>query len=189
MRVERRSRRRLPRRLVPLAPVALLVAILPLSALAAISFNDLNPGSVHNANIQAIADAGSTTGCDPGVSSCPDRNVTREEKASFLARTAGLGSNPDVGHAPGNRPGGASSAVVDIRGGGYPRRADPRHRPGRGHDAGRKSGCVRTKSDPWQPWRSSGSVVPLTQPEEEPMPCPPCAAATIVGPRLSPGLR
>jgi hypothetical protein len=95
----RRARRRFPRRLLPLALVALFVALMPLSAFAAISFNDLNAGSVHNPNIQAIADAGITTGCVPNVSYCPNDNVTREEMASFLARTAGLGDNPPVADA------------------------------------------------------------------------------------------
>ncbi len=48
------------RRFVPVALVTLLLALVPLAALAAAgpTFNDLNAGSVHNANIQAIADAG-----------------------------------------------------------------------------------------------------------------------------------
>jgi len=95
-----RPRRRLPRRVLSLALVALLVALVPLASLAAgPTFNDLNAGSVHNANIQAIADAGITKGCDPGVSYCPNGLVTREEMASFLARTAGLGTNPPVANA------------------------------------------------------------------------------------------
>src|SRR3954471_25011099 len=95
----RRAKSRFPRRLLPLALVALFVALMPLSALAAITFNDLNAGSVHNPNIQAIADAGITTGCVPNVSYCPNDNVTREEMASFLARTAGLGTNKPVANA------------------------------------------------------------------------------------------
>jgi len=93
-------RKRAPRRWLPLVLVALLVVLVPLAGLAAgPTFTDLNAGSVHNANIQAIADAGITTGCDPGVSYCPNGLVTREEMASFLARTAGLGSNPPVVNA------------------------------------------------------------------------------------------
>ena len=92
-------RRRFPRRLPPLALVAVLVALLPLSMLAADPFTDLNPGSPHNANIAAIAAAGITNGCDPGVAYCPNGLVTREEMASFLARTAGLGGNPPVANA------------------------------------------------------------------------------------------
>ena len=101
LRAERyHPRRRPPRRFLPLVLVALLVALVPLASLAAgPTFNDLNAGSVHNANIQAIADAGITKGCDPGVSYCPNGLVTREEMASFLARTAGLGTNPPVANA------------------------------------------------------------------------------------------
>jgi hypothetical protein len=93
-----RPRRRLPRRVLPLALVALLVALMPLSLLAANPFNDLT-GGVHDANIDAIYNAGITTGCVPNVSYCPTANVTREEMASFLARTAGLGTNPPVANA------------------------------------------------------------------------------------------
>jgi hypothetical protein len=48
---------RVPRRHLPLALVAWLVALaalLPAGALADLSFLDLNPGSPHNANIKAI---------------------------------------------------------------------------------------------------------------------------------------
>jgi len=95
--VERRHpRRHYARRFLPV----ILVALLPLSLLAAgPTFNDLNPNSVHNGNIQAIADAGITKGCDPGVSYCPNGLVTREEMASFLARSAGLGDNAPVTNA------------------------------------------------------------------------------------------
>ncbi len=98
-----RPRRRLPRRhlrgrFLPLALVALLVVLTPLALLAASPFNDLT-GGVHDANIGLIYDAGITKGCVPNVSYCPTANVTREEMASFLARTAGLGTNPPVVNA------------------------------------------------------------------------------------------
>jgi hypothetical protein len=92
-------RRRAPRRALPLLLAALLVALVPLAMLAANPFTDLNPDSVHNANIDLIYNAGITRGCDPDVAYCPNRNVTREEMASFLARTAGLGDNPPVANA------------------------------------------------------------------------------------------
>ena len=101
-----RPRRRLPRRVLPLALVALLVALLPLSILAAGPiFSDLAAAApVHQPNIQAIGDAGITTGFEdpnnPGQRLYnPKDNVTREEMASFLARTAGLGTNPPVANA------------------------------------------------------------------------------------------
>jgi hypothetical protein len=84
---------------VPLALlcVAMLVAM-PLGALAS-HFQDLNPGSVHNADIHAISDAGITRGCIDAQHYCPNDFVTREQMASFLARTAGLGGNPPVANA------------------------------------------------------------------------------------------
>ncbi len=90
--------RRLPRRFLPLALVALLVVLTPLATFAANPFTDLT-GGVHDPNIGLIYDAGITRGCVPNVSYCPTGNVTREEMASFLARTAGLGTNPPVANA------------------------------------------------------------------------------------------
>ena len=93
-----RPRSRRWRRIVPLAFLAALLALVPLGVFGA-SFVDLNPGSVHNANINAIADAGISKGCTDATHYCPNDFVTREQMASFLARTAGLGSNPPVANA------------------------------------------------------------------------------------------
>jgi hypothetical protein len=111
-----RQRRR-PRRFAPVALAALLVALVPLATLAAGPFTDLTPGSVHNANIQAIADAGITTGCNPpdNTAYCPNDLVTREQMASFLARAAGLGTNPPVANAKTAQTAQNAGAV-----GGYP---------------------------------------------------------------------
>jgi hypothetical protein len=86
-------------RLGAAAALAVLFALVPLSLFAANPFNDLVPGSVHNADIDAIYNAGITTGCVPNVSYCPTANVTRQEMASFLARTAGIGGHPPVVNA------------------------------------------------------------------------------------------
>ena len=94
--------RRTPRAgryLLPLLSAALLVALVPLVTLAAVPFSDLNEGSVHNASIDAIYQAGITRGCVPDVAYCPNDFVTRQEMATFLARTAGLGGNPPVARA------------------------------------------------------------------------------------------
>lgn len=103
-RVAGRARRL--RRPMPLAIVALLVALVPLSLLAAEpTFSDLNVAAeIHRGNIQAIGNAGITTGlADPGDPNArlynPQGQVTREEMASFLARAAGLGGNPPVTNA------------------------------------------------------------------------------------------
>ncbi len=60
----RRPGRYPPRRVLPLALAALLVALLPLATFAA-GFTDLNTGSPHNDNIAAIAAVGVTKGCNP----------------------------------------------------------------------------------------------------------------------------
>jgi hypothetical protein len=83
---------------LPAPCLALLVALLPLGLLAANPFDDLT-GGPHDANIEAIYNAGVTRGCVPDVSYCPTDYVTREEMASFLARLGGLGSNPPAANA------------------------------------------------------------------------------------------
>jgi hypothetical protein len=95
-----RRRRTARARLGAALTTALLVALVPLGIFAA-NFTDLNPGSPHNDNINAIADAGITKGCNPPTNDqyCPNDFVTREQMASFIARTAGLGSNPPVTNA------------------------------------------------------------------------------------------
>ena len=100
----RRQRRRHP--LLLIVPVILFVALVPFSLLAAgPTFSDLGTAApVHQPNIQAIGDAGITTGFeDPNNPNArlydPKALVTREEMASFLARTAGLGTNPPVARA------------------------------------------------------------------------------------------
>jgi hypothetical protein len=86
------------RRLLLLLPLVVLLALVPISIRAATPFNDLT-GSVHDPNIDAIYNAGITTGCVPNQKYCPTDVVTREQMASFLARTAGLGTNPPVARA------------------------------------------------------------------------------------------
>ena len=54
-------------------------------------FGDVVPGSTHAANINAIADAGITLGCnEAGTRFCPEESVTRAQMASFLVRALEL---------------------------------------------------------------------------------------------------
>ena len=83
------------------------IALAPLAVLAAPAFGDLDSaGAEHRPEIQAIGGAGIATGFDDPASDDPDARlydskglVTREQMASFLARTAGLGGNPPVANA------------------------------------------------------------------------------------------
>lgn len=79
---------------------ALSVALLLLAGVAVASdgpsvlfagrFTD-DDGNVHEANIEAIAAAGVTAGCDvSGTLYCPSEFVTRAQMATFLARALGL---------------------------------------------------------------------------------------------------
>jgi uncharacterized protein YbjT (DUF2867 family) len=56
---------------------------------AGTDYFDDDSGSLHQADINALAAAGITLGCGWRVY-CPDRAVTREEMASFLVRALGL---------------------------------------------------------------------------------------------------
>jgi hypothetical protein len=54
-------------------------------------------GGVHQENINAVADAGITAGCDRlGTRFCPDDEVTRAQMASFLARAMGLAERVSI---------------------------------------------------------------------------------------------
>ena len=77
-----------------------LVRAFGLGSAAAAGFADVNAGSTHRDDIDALAAAGITKGCatDP-LRFCPDQTVTRAEMATFLHRAlheqeAGTGSGP-----------------------------------------------------------------------------------------------
>ncbi len=57
------------------------------------TFTD-DDNSIFEADIEAIAAAGITLGCNPPTNDqfCPDRNLIRAEMATFLARALGIGS-------------------------------------------------------------------------------------------------
>jgi len=57
-------------------------------------------GNIHEANIEAIAAAGITNGCNPPLDNryCPARAVTRAEMAAFLIRALGEESNLPTYH-------------------------------------------------------------------------------------------
>ena len=73
-----------------------LARALELAPIPGDRFDDVS--GVHEANINAIAEAGITLGCDTdGVLYCPDDPITRAQMGSFLARA--FGHDP----VPGNR--------------------------------------------------------------------------------------
>lgn len=89
---------------VPIAPAdrygarmlhTLIALTLALSAFSSGSFTDDNQ-SVHEADIEAIAAAGITRGCNPPLNDhfCPDARVTRGEMAAFLSRALELPQPP-----------------------------------------------------------------------------------------------
>lgn len=74
---------------------SLLARFLGLAASGSDAFGD-DDGSVHEGAIDALADAGITLGCAPGLF-CPDDILTRAQMASLLARALGLsGTVPDA---------------------------------------------------------------------------------------------
>jgi hypothetical protein len=70
-----------------LVTLACMLPLVPLTILAANPFTDLNNGSIHNADIDTVYNLGIANGTSPTTFE-PNANVTREQMASFLARTA-----------------------------------------------------------------------------------------------------
>jgi hypothetical protein len=123
------ARPSLLRRAAPFLSAACLSALVPLSLLAAPTFGDLNSAAeIHRADIQTIGALGITTGFenpdDPATRLFnPGATVTRQEMATFLARTAGLSR---VGRASGNvplalspAPQALTTAVIEAPGPGF----------------------------------------------------------------------
>jgi hypothetical protein len=70
--------------------VALTMVILPLGVFALHQFGDVPDSNTYHNDIDAIADAGVTTGCGGG-NYCPSAFVTREQMAAFMNRLGALG--------------------------------------------------------------------------------------------------
>lgn len=72
--------------------LAIVVATLafPLGVLASHQFADVPDSNPFHNDIDAVADAGVTTGCGGG-NYCPSANVTREQMAAFMNRLGALG--------------------------------------------------------------------------------------------------
>ena len=87
-----------------------LVRALGLPA-GSVSFSDVG-GSVHAADIEALASAGITKGCNPPDNTlfCPTAPVTREQMATFLARALDLATTTPLPPLPDQSP----SALVTI---------------------------------------------------------------------------
>ena len=86
------------RALVVVAALLLGAAVaFPLGVLASHQFSDVPTSSTYHADIDAIRDAGVTTGCAPNLY-CPKDFVTREQMAAFLNRLGALqaGKGPVV---------------------------------------------------------------------------------------------
>jgi len=83
------SRRAMSLLAVPL--LGMLIAF-PLGVLASHQFTDVPDSNTYHADIDALADAGVTTGCGNGTTYCPSDNVTREQMAAFMNRLGALGA-------------------------------------------------------------------------------------------------
>lgn len=87
------------RKIVRMMGVSVLVALLLLAAMPAIAqstgrFVD-DDGNIHEVDIEAIAAAGITLGCNPPVNDryCPAASITRAELAAMLIRAMGETAN------------------------------------------------------------------------------------------------
>ena len=76
------------RLLVTIAVAA--VVLIPVAVLAAGGFEDVSDDNVFKADIEWLADAGVTKGCNPPANTkyCPKGSVTREQMAAFMHRLA-----------------------------------------------------------------------------------------------------
>ncbi len=80
---------RLPGRIL-LITAAFALFLVPIAAIAAGGFDDVSDDNVFKADIQWLADAGVTKGCNPPTNDrfCPENNVTREQMSAFMHRLA-----------------------------------------------------------------------------------------------------
>lgn len=81
------------RRTITVAILAAVVGALvatPIAVYASHSFTDVPDSNTFHADIEWLADAGVTKGCNPPTNSkyCPKDNVTREQMAAFMRRLA-----------------------------------------------------------------------------------------------------
>ncbi|HLE58901.1 MAG TPA: S-layer homology domain-containing protein [Candidatus Limnocylindria bacterium] len=85
------------RRLLPILALALSLAAFPIGTLGSHQFADVPDSNVFHADIDAIADAGVTSGCGGG-NYCPSAYVTRAQMAAFMNRLGALaaGKTPVV---------------------------------------------------------------------------------------------
>ena len=98
---------------------AFLVRALNLTADNGTDFID-DDNSLHQGDIEAIAAAGITKGCNPPTNDrfCPNDNVTREQMAAFLVRALKAESEPPIsGHAGSTI--GADAVIGPATDGGY----------------------------------------------------------------------
>ncbi len=75
---------------VLLIVAAFALFLVPVAAIAAGGFTDVEDDSVFKADIEWLADAGVTKGCNPPTNDkfCPGSNVTREQMSAFMHRLA-----------------------------------------------------------------------------------------------------
>lgn len=69
---------------------AFVLFLVPVAAIAAGGFTDVEDDSVFKTDIEWLADAGVTRGCNPPTNDrfCPEGNVTREQMSAFMHRLA-----------------------------------------------------------------------------------------------------
>jgi len=78
-----------PRRGVLITGVIVALMAFPLGVIASHQFGDVPNSNPYHADIDAVADAGVTTGCGGG-NYCPGAFVTREQMAAFMNRLGAL---------------------------------------------------------------------------------------------------
>lgn len=79
------------------AILSIVALVVPGAAIASHQFTDVADDNVFHEDIDAIADAGVTRGCNPpdNTEYCPDDFVTREQMAAFMNRLGALGDDQE----------------------------------------------------------------------------------------------
>jgi hypothetical protein len=95
--MHRRPKRPMLLRMLFVALVAALITA-PTAVWASHQFTDVPDDNVFHQDIDAIADAGVTVGCNPPENTefCPDDEVTREQMAAFMNRLGALDGGAPV---------------------------------------------------------------------------------------------
>ena len=83
------------RRGIVIAGLFVALMAFPIGVIASHQFTDVPDANQFHNDIDAVKDAGVTSGCGDGTTFCPEDHVTRGQMAAFLNRLGALGPGKD----------------------------------------------------------------------------------------------